>query len=355
VAEARGFIAGSSRILTALDNVPKGVVPASARAKPRNWAAWRAAAAVLVVALGSFAVLRERMGTRQTASEIAPALARNPTADLAADSAPAAVVPGESSPANDASASNALKKSVAPTRVVSPPAFGKIASEGGLGREKASAPTAVSQPPAAMPDTRAERRADNATAQSAGAATMKAVVEPLAGRVAGVASSARAGAVVMSDAAAGPTSIRVVGSPRVIGEKRTLYEIGPGDTVLLAETLSTQLESVVVTGVGTARIAQSADTSTAKIQRRGTSAKSAATDSQRSNAAPSPTAAPFVAAPAPPAAVEAVNGITTLTWTDPASGNTMKLSGKHSAAELIEIRRRIEQLRAADAAAKKNP
>jgi hypothetical protein len=50
-----------------------------------------------------------------------------------------------------------------------------------------------------------------------------------------------------------------------------------------------------------------------------------------------------------------LNGITTLTWTDPASGNTMKLSGKHSAAELIEIRHRIEQLRAAEAAAKKTP
>jgi hypothetical protein len=33
----------------------------------------------------------------------------------------------------------------------------------------------------------------------------------------------------------------------------------------------------------------------------------------------------------------------------------MRLSGKHSAAELTEIRRRIEQLRAAEAAAKKKP
>jgi len=51
--------------------------------------------------------------------------------------------------------------------------------------------------------------------------------------------------------------------------------------------------------------------------------------------------------------VEILNGITTLTWTDPASGNTMKLSGRHSAAELTEIRRRIEQLRPAEAAKKK--
>src|ERR1700704_6527902 len=31
VAEARGFIAGASRILTALDNAPRGVIPGAAR------------------------------------------------------------------------------------------------------------------------------------------------------------------------------------------------------------------------------------------------------------------------------------------------------------------------------------
>ena len=54
----------------------------------------------------------------------------------------------------------------------------------------------------------------------------------------------------MSDAAAGPTSIRVVGKPRVIGEERTLYEVAPGDTVLLAEARSVVLSDVVVTGLG---------------------------------------------------------------------------------------------------------
>jgi hypothetical protein len=33
----------------------------------------------------------------------------------------------------------------------------------------------------------------------------------------------------------------------------------------------------------------------------------------------------------------------------------MRLSGRHSAAELTEIRRKIEQMRAAEAAAKKKP
>src|SRR4030088_3705422 len=65
VAEARGFIAASSRILTALDHVPRGVVPAAAPAKWYNRAAWRAAAAVLVVAAGRLGVGRDTHRTAQ--------------------------------------------------------------------------------------------------------------------------------------------------------------------------------------------------------------------------------------------------------------------------------------------------
>src|SRR2546423_14254437 len=61
VAEARGFIAASSRILTALDNVPRGVIPAAAaQRRVQSWA-WRVAATVLVVA-GATLVLVERKG-----------------------------------------------------------------------------------------------------------------------------------------------------------------------------------------------------------------------------------------------------------------------------------------------------
>ena len=60
VAEARGFIAASSRILTGLDGVPARVVPQS-RTRTRVWQV-RAAAAVLIVALGAAAVLRDAGG-----------------------------------------------------------------------------------------------------------------------------------------------------------------------------------------------------------------------------------------------------------------------------------------------------
>lgn len=356
VAEARGFIAASSRILTALDNVPKGVVPAGERAKPRNWAAWRAAAAVLVVALGSFAVLRERMGTQRSLPEVATASARSRAADAAADSPSMAAVPSESFPAKGVPTAKVLTQPTAPARAEKSLAVGKIENQGTVGRESAPVPAVVSQPPAVVADVRPQARADNATPQNFGAATMKAAAEPLSGRAAGAASSVRVSGVAMSDASAGPTSIRVVGTSRMIGEKRTSYEIAPGDTVLLAEVLNLQLNSVVVTGVGTMRIAQSTDTSASRqIRIRGATSRPVASDSQRSNAASSPAAAQPASPTAPPQSAQTLNGITTLTWTDPVSGNTMKLSGRHSAAELTEIKRRIEQLRAAEAAEKKKP
>ena len=69
VAEARGFIAASSRILTALDAVPGGVLPASSTAafvKKRAPAkftisrAWMAAAAVLVLSTATVIAVRPR-------------------------------------------------------------------------------------------------------------------------------------------------------------------------------------------------------------------------------------------------------------------------------------------------------
>src|SRR5258705_36373 len=72
VAEARGFIAASSRILTALDHVPRGVVPVARPARWSNPAMWRAAAGVLVVAGGSLVVVRNT-GNRSAATEFAKA------------------------------------------------------------------------------------------------------------------------------------------------------------------------------------------------------------------------------------------------------------------------------------------
>src|SRR4051812_15280360 len=89
VAEARGFIAASSRILTALDNVPRGVVPA---AQPKRGIApwvWRVAATGLVVAAGTLVVVR-RTGVNQSLSANAPFRAVQRSTDSSRNSESAA-------------------------------------------------------------------------------------------------------------------------------------------------------------------------------------------------------------------------------------------------------------------------
>lgn len=117
VAEARGFVAASSRILTGLDGVPARVVPRS-RSRTRIWQV-RAAAAVIVVAVGAAAVLSDTGGhfyqsrpdTRfpqpQAAASPGPAPAKS------ADSQAAAPAPA---PSSSPPSSPALMK----TRAVAP-------------------------------------------------------------------------------------------------------------------------------------------------------------------------------------------------------------------------------------------
>jgi len=105
VAEARGFMAASSRILTGLDGVPARVVPRS-RSRARMWQV-RAAAAVIVVALGAAAVLSDPGGRlsqlrREIAVPQAPpaasqALARARAADTVA-ATPSATLASPSPP-----------------------------------------------------------------------------------------------------------------------------------------------------------------------------------------------------------------------------------------------------------------
>ena len=184
---------------------------------------------------------------------------------------------------------------------------------------------------------------ENQAAMKAAAAPGSGVVNALSARVPGIA---------LSKPAAG-SALKIVGTPGSIGERRTLYEVAPGDTVLLAEASNVQLEEAMAATVATEHAAQSTDSSsTQRIKIRGTTPKASAPVIQRNDAAFSPAPAPAVPSSSPG---ETLNGITTLTWSDPASGHTMRLSGRHSTAELMEIRRRIEQLRAAEAATKKTP
>jgi hypothetical protein len=153
--------------------------------------------------------------------------------------------------------------------------------------------------------------------------------------------------------------LKVVGTPRRIGAKVTLYEVAPGDTVTLTEALQTFLDAVVVTGYsttqamvrGASKAAKPTDTQS-KVRPDAAVAEKA---SDSSRAAGAVSSAPPIAARALSAQQTGIaNAIHAITWTDSATKNTLTLTGRMPEARLQEIRIRIERERAA-AAAKKSP
>jgi anti-sigma factor RsiW len=320
VAEARGFIAASSRILTSLDNVPRAVMPVGPQAKARNWAVWRAAAAVLVVALGSFVVLRDRVGFTETSPRLASTVASDsatPTGSGAAN------VPMAQTTADAAARKAApIREPELQRKSAAAPAPKAVGVEGyPEALQGAVHPPVVAQPlqkttAVALGRYRQDIR-DNAVSSAAGATVGAAAPSPQ--------TFSLSGKVAMNAELPPP---RVVGAPHVLGEKHTLYEVALGDTVLWAEVTKSEV-GTVTTGVAT----EAATTETSPSVKSGMRPKtSTAADNARR--------------------VESA-GITTLSWIDSRTGSSMRLSGRHTEAELIEIRRRIEQARAAEAAKKK--
>ena len=158
IAEARGLIAASTRILTALDDVPArvipeaaGTLPAAAPARRRRWfdrTDIRAAAAVLVVAGASYMVVKRDSATTTDAllvadrAQSAPMAATDsagPTASVVAPVAPPVVAQRMAPPSARKSAPPAVAEIEAP--------MAKAAIAGEMSR----APSALRMDAAAAP------------------------------------------------------------------------------------------------------------------------------------------------------------------------------------------------------------
>jgi hypothetical protein len=334
VAEARGFIAASSRILTALDNAPRGVIPVAAPRKRIDPLVWRIAATVMIVAAGTLVVVRNRGVSERSMS------AMSDSATLAAQSGSAASAPMTTEPTTVGSAGSGKGEAGS--------------AKFGLSKKVAQNPSRSDVPArdnAALPEVateRGDRRAAMggvASAVGAAGAGVPAPAAPLAVR-----SLNRA---VEMDAAADLSPLKVVGTPRRIGAKVTLYEVAPGDTVTLTEPIDAQLGSIVVTtGIAAAQPTAQAAAGKAAVKRAAPTA--AAPDSQVARAPAAQSLRGSVTG-APASRVEVVDGVTTISWMDPTSGHVLQLSGRISEARLQQIRTIIERERAAPAAAKKNP
>ena len=368
VAEARGFIAASSRILTALDNAPRGVIPVAATKKRVDPIVWRVAATLLVVAAGTLVVFRN--GGRQAPIAISNADTVPRTVTAVAPTAAA----GNETHRMTAEPTPALQKQGNSTRGT---AIGGLQSSAGLaeksakgGAADASKPTSQALAPAPPLTYQAEARAPSPQ-PNASAGENRKVVGQASGAVADNVSissaNARAAAPAPKtvapillrgasslDAASEQVHLNEVGTLRTLGAKVTLYEVAPGDTVTFTEASSAQLESVVAAGSSAGeRARESTGKAAPAPSKRADAAVVSAPDSQRPTAVTGALAgAP--SAPVPATHVEVANGVTTITWIDTVTGNTLKLSGRMSETRLQLIKIRIERERAA-AAAKKKP
>ena len=313
VAEARGFIAGSSRILTALDNAPRGVMPAAVARKRVDSIVWRVAATVLVVAAGTLVVVRNRGADEQLMSAKTERVTLSSQPSAATEQAPPAGDPASTSTAG-----------------TSPKAAGGGAPAIARSGVSAQRTTALAGQPAGVSGL-------------AGAPTSQAPTF----------APSRVTAIAAMDAAAEPERLKVVGSPQRIGANVTLYEVTPGDTVTLTESIPISLNSIVVRGAIGAPMAQQSvgKSAAAPSKARADAATTVAQDSQRAGGIS--LAAPAVSAPVA-SQVEMANQLNAITWTDPITRTTLTLSGRMSEARLQELRIRIDRERAA-AAAKKNP
>jgi hypothetical protein len=313
VAEARGFIAASSRILTALDNAPRGVIPAAVPARRIDPMVWRIAATVMVVAAGTLVVFRNGVGTTkteqaavQTAATALSAVAPETSMRDSGTGVTAELARTKASPGPTNAARALSKPSVTEKRNV---ATGEVGANAQVARSQ--------NVPAAPP-------------------AVQTFAQPM--------NAAAAGAVAMDAATEQPRALKVVGTPRTVGAKVTLYEVAPGDTVTLTEPVAVQLLQSVVTGVAEQ-----------PAPRQAAGKAAAVAPMRRADAAA--VSAPEASVGAQSSRVESANGVTTISWLDPVTGKMLKLSGRMPAARLQEIRFRIERERAAAAAeaTKKNP
>ena len=329
VAEARGFIAASSRILTALDNAPRGVIPAAAPSRRVQPWVWRVAATVLVVATGTFLVLNERGGKSYESS--APQVGLSQAVADSAATAPAVTEKATSSPS-------------AVTQQAAPGVVSGVVAAAPTSPPPRAASLAKKQPSTTgnAADGNLGARSDQRVSENRETAVASARPEPTAS-VSGIAPMMRAPSVAAMDLASASTP-REVETKRMLGRTQTFYEVAPGDTVVLEEQVTAQLQGAVVGAVPA-----TTDRRAQPLANRAAGRAAATETRQKTEAAAAP------APPPPVAALQDADEIHRISWLDRSSGRVLILSGRHSQEELEEIRRRIQRLRDAAAQSKKLP
>ncbi|MEO7367383.1 MAG: zf-HC2 domain-containing protein [Gemmatimonadaceae bacterium] len=344
VAEARGLVAASSRIVSALDIVPGGVLPI-ARSRPRAWyssAQFRAAAAVVVVAGASLLVFRKENQSGATVMKRAVAVANEASAPVPAVtplSAPATPnstaqdqvkSPGDAAGPSNAAA-NAPMVSSAKGRDV-PPAV--VVPDAAVRSDALTRQKDAGFPGKGVKGGTASGVADSSVDQSQRSGFAKAAEEPrtnsvLMGKVAGVASAPRTASplndVVVTGVAQAPPEPKLIRVDSTKTPKQSFYRTATGATLVLTEIKSPDFTG----GLG----AKEATGATADRKRMSPPGASTSTRVMTPPAAPIPD--PMITVP--PAIAEKASAkptINTITWFDATGLRRYILSGPVPVADL---------------------
>ena len=316
VAEARGLIAASSRIVSALDIVPAGVIPA--RAQPRRaWYAgpqFRAAAAILFVAGASMLIMRGR------GSEPLADTAERVMSGAVQDSAPAVVQDGAVAGTSVATAPQEAPQAESRSRVAAKAPAPKIAADEatgtftGAGMRQVSTEADATAAPVSAPPPVAAATGNAATgaappAAKAGARQLRLNTSPVLDNVivTGVAEST---SFEFDD------RLTVVGVDSTPASRTTRYRLASGEEVTLNETRP--IANAIVS---------------AQAERRAEAAREM----------PAPAAPP----PAPLARMDSAATVpmATISWTDSKTSLRYTLSGRVSRERLEQLRKTIESTR----------
>lgn len=299
IAEARGLVAASSRIVSALDIVPGGVIPAAISPK-RSWymtTQLRAAAAVLFVAGASLVVIR---GGEKSRAELTQG-------EGVADSRKA--IAGMSAP--DEAAAAAREPSPVPSALSIDAASAEPSLTGA--RESQRRVPAVVPVPQMLPQM--QKVTANAAEAQRDSALRSRFLRSDSLKLDQVVVTGVASGVVIANQAAGPTELRRIHADTIGNITRTRYESSPGVQVTLTETAPR--------GFSVGKAAE-------KERAAGPRSLSAAV-------------AAAVPAPAPAASRDTAPPVSFITWTDAATGRIYVLEGPLSREKLEEIRRRLPQ------------
>ena len=344
VAEARGLIAASSRILSSLDAVPGGVIPmpvasperpallapspASRWGRARPWRGYVVrAAAVLLVAVGVRAAFR---------TDARLAGVPDPHSTAGADSAPP--------PASDATAASgqvaAEAAVVAPAPVTAkdggatkrgPARAGAVGTAGGAKKTEADVAVGAGAPAPASREAPALARADVATLTAKASAGAMAGAAMNSARVSAPSSADEAKERMSASAPDAPPLRLVQGWTMVTtrvettasgAARRTIYEVRP--------TVRVELEERMSTLTLTDAVAQSEAQQAFSVRSQARRTRGAATMS-----------APQAAPAAPPREERESASAPAVRWTS-VTGTELILRGPISTAELETLRARIE-------------